>query len=174
MSTRHHRVQKDTHWYQLSSNGNSVWSTSSFWCCFISSHYSLLIKWCYFSDTFIQTLTILQNINSKIMNPWLQGGGWNERLNGDLQNERSRDFYGCVCVLNTLSVSYEDIVMTSNCFYHYFIDTPTCSPAERRFPLLIFFMAISETTPLFVLMQVIRSILKIELFIREIRQRMIQ
>lgn len=57
MSTRHHRVQKDTHWYQLSSNGNSVWSTSSFWCCFISSHYSLLIKWCYFSDTFIQTLT---------------------------------------------------------------------------------------------------------------------
>lgn len=85
-----------------------------------------------------------------------------------------RDFYGCVCVLNILSVFYGDIVMTSNCFYHYFIDTPTCSPTEIRFPALIFFMAISETTPLFVLMQVIRSILKIELFIREIRQRMIQ
>lgn len=93
---------------------------------------------------------------------------------GDLQNERLRDFYGCVCVLNILSVSYEDMLMTSNCFYHYFIDTPTCSPTERRFPALIFFMAISETTPLFVLMQVIRSILKIELFIREIRQRIIQ
>lgn len=156
------RYQVHNYWYQLWSCGNSVWSRSSFWCCFISSHYSLLIQWCHFSDTF------------KIMSLWLQGGGWNWWLNGDLQKGRFGDFYGCVCVLNILSVSYEDILMTSNCFYHYFIDTPTCSPAERRFPLLIFFMAISETTPLFVLMQVIRSIIKIELFIREIRQRMIQ
>lgn len=49
MSTRHHRVQIDTHWYQPSSNGNSVWSTSSFWCCFISSHYSLLL-WYFHPD----------------------------------------------------------------------------------------------------------------------------